>query len=152
LDRNPGRAAAPASHARDGLISQTAPNTPNATRAVPSTAHDAEAASAAVAAQAIDEKASATTPANTESSVSTATIGANTNTIIPMTASILAQRTRREPIGPVVTRSGASSHESFQRRKSSNCSNRVKLSVSLRLGHHFEHSLTIGLTSIGKKW
>src|SRR5262249_10113198 len=151
LGRNPGRAAAPASHARDGLISQTAPNTPNATKAVPSAAHDAEAASAVVAAQAIDEKASAkvarrddvclrrnwlrractrkqswiavaaaaaqrmpsaqTTPANTESSVSTTTIGANTNAIIPMTASILAQRMRREPTGAVATRSGASSPE-----------------------------------------
>ena len=52
-----------------------------------------------------------TTPAKTASSVSTATIGANTNAIMPITASTLAQRIRREVIGAVATRSGASSPE-----------------------------------------
>ena len=128
-----------------------APRTPKAIAAVPIAAQDAEAANAVVAAQAIEENASAnvarrddvclrrnwlrrarirkqswiavaaaaadripspqTTPAKTASSVSTATIGANTNAIMPITASTLAQRIRREVIGAVATRSGASSPE-----------------------------------------
>ena len=126
-----------------------APRTPKATAAVPSAAQDAEAANAVVAAQAIEENASANVArrddvclrrnwlrrdteakldrsrrrsrrqnpesannaAKTASSVSTATIGANTNAIMPITASTLAQRIRREVIGAVATSSGASSPE-----------------------------------------
>ena len=40
-----------------------------------------------------------------------ATIGAKTSAIMPMTASILAQRTRFGVIGAVATKSGASSPE-----------------------------------------
>ncbi len=105
-----------------------APRTPKAIAAVPSAAQDAEAANAVVAAQAIEENASANVArrddvclrrnwlrrdteakldrsrrrsrrqnpesannaAKTASSVSTATIGANTNAIMPITASTLA--------------------------------------------------------------
>lgn len=126
-----------------------APRTPKAIAAVPIAAQDAEAANAVVAAQAIEENASANVArrddvclrrnwlrrdteakldrsrrrsrrqnpesannaAKTASSVSTATIGANTNAIMPITASTLAQRIRREVIGAVATRSGASSPE-----------------------------------------
>src|SRR5262245_28123370 len=111
-------------YAREGLTSQTPARMANATAAVPRAAQVWAAASAVVAAQAIEENASAnvairdevcrrrnclrracmrkhnwmtvaaaaadkmprpqTIPANTVSSVSTATIGANTNAIMPM--------------------------------------------------------------------
>src|SRR5262245_55709823 len=41
--------------------------------------------------------------------------------------------------------------ESFQPRNLSNCSNRVKLSVSLSLGHHCEHGIAVGPARVGKQ-
>ena len=62
-------------------------------------------------AAAVRMPSAATTAANSESKASTATIGANTSAIMPMTASILACRMRPAAIGAVATRSGASSPE-----------------------------------------
>jgi hypothetical protein len=101
---------------------------------VPSAAHDAEAASAVAINREIER-------------------------IDRWTVKPLADATQRKRDGKVLLHSNCRRlvrycslpHESFQRRKSSNCSNGVKLSVSLRLGHHFKHGLTIDLASIGKK-
>src|SRR5262245_12473975 len=142
LDRDSGRPRALArgvrlrNQVRDGLISQTPARMPRAIAAVPSAAQVWAATSAVVAAQAIEENASAnvarrdevclrrnwlrractrkqswltvaaaaavnmprpqTMPAKTVSTVKTATIGAKTSAIIPMTASTLANRMRCE--------------------------------------------------------
>src|SRR5262245_36809587 len=120
--------------AREGLIDQTPARMANAIAAGASAAQLPEAANPVVAAQAIDENASAnvarrddvcrrrnwlrractrkqswisvaaaaaanmprpqTKPAETASSINTATIGANISAIMPMTASTLAHRMR----------------------------------------------------------
>ena len=124
---------------------------PTAISAGPSAVQLSAAASAEVAAQAMDENASAkvamreevcrrrnwlrlawvrkqiwtsvaaaaavrmpsaeTKAANGDSKASTATIGANTSAIMPITASILARSARRGAIGALAIRSGASSPE-----------------------------------------
>ena len=63
------------------------------------------------AADAVSTPSAATSAANGASKASTTIIGAKTSAIMPITASILARKTRPGAIGALAMRSGASSPE-----------------------------------------